>query len=697
MLAEIDNDALLKSTAKRSGLDALSARVRLRAQRRVLWMQSQGIRFQPENFAGLAISPVDVERLLEDPAETAAKEESFYRTDVRAGELAEAIREADAKFSQEAAWCQLRLHFGLSDFETDLLTMLVAAGADPWLLRLYAYLQDDVGACCATPWLAGCLFQRSALPVLGLQSSLVRWHLAYPAQENTWAANAAWAIDPHILLWLLGSRGGDPLLGPSAELLPTHGSSDSGCLYPEQLAQMLHFVQAVLPGAEPGPAGMMEIEIRGAEGAGKRTLAAQFAAALGADLLAVNAGLVLAADVSPAAGRERVLRAIRLARLTGAVLYWHGGGGLSPRVWQAAGEGSGLMLFGSESPLHSCRTPATRLLVQLPALRADAKKELWRQLSRHPLPFMVAESNLTPGEIAKAAKLAPAGPDPVIDFCQALHELEQSELFAPLACPFGWDDIILPVHLRQHLAELEQQVRLRSAVYEAWGFEKLCPLGRGITSLFSGPSGTGKTMAAQVLARSLGMKLFRVDLSGVVNKYIGETEKRLKRVFDACERANVLLFFDEADALFGQRTQVKDAHDRFANIEIDYLLQRMEQFSGVAILATNRRGDLDKAFVRRIRFILDFMPPGPAERLSIWERVLLPRSPSGEALLDDIDISALAHKLDMTGAEITATALGAAFLARAAGCRISMDHVLHAARREMSKNGTVMRAGDWGS
>jgi SpoVK/Ycf46/Vps4 family AAA+-type ATPase len=186
-----------------------------------------------------------------------------------------------------------------------------------------------------------------------------------------------------------------------------------------------------------------------------------------------------------------------------------------------------------------------------------------------------------------------------------------------------------------------------------------------------------------------------VDLSGVMNKYIGETEKRLKQVFDACERANVLLFFDEADALFGQRTQVKDAHDRFANIEIDYLLQRMEQFEGVAILATNRKGDLDKAFVRRIRFILDFVPPGAAERLALWQRALLPSSPSGEELLDSIDMNFLAHKMTMTGAEITAAALSAAFLARAQGTRICMHHVLHAARREMSKNGTVVRMGEW--
>jgi len=251
---------------------------------------------------------------------------------------------------------------------------------------------------------------------------------------------------------------------------------------------------------------------------------------------------------------------------------------------------------------------------------------------------------------------------------------------------------VLPYHVRQHLAELEQQVRLRWPVYEEWGFERLCPLGRGVTALFAGPSGTGKTMAAQILARALGLRLYRVDLSGVVNKYIGETEKRLKQLFDACERSNVLLFFDEADALFGQRTQVKDAHDRFANIEIDYLLQRMEQFDGVAILATNRKGDLDKAFIRRIRFIVDFVPPGPPERQALWRRCLVEHSPSGEALLNGIDWNMLAQKLNLTGADIAAAAMGAAFLARAEGTRIGMNHVLHAARRQLNKQGTAMRA-----
>ena len=196
------------------------------------------------------------------------------------------------------------------------------------------------------------------------------------------------------------------------------------------------------------------------------------------------------------------------------------------------------------------------------------------------------------------------------------------ELLSPLPVPFGWDDLVLSPVTAAHLRELEAQAADRGQVLDDWGFSRLTSLGRGTTALFAGPSGTGKTMAAQVLARSLGLALYRVDLAGVMSKYIGETEKHLRELFEACERAPVLLLFDEADALFGKRTQVSDAHDRYANIEIDYVLQRMEQFDGVAVLATNRKGDLDTAFVRRLRFIIDFAPPSASEREHLWRLAL---------------------------------------------------------------------------
>jgi SpoVK/Ycf46/Vps4 family AAA+-type ATPase len=336
--------------------------------------------------------------------------------------------------------------------------------------------------------------------------------------------------------------------------------------------------------------------------------------------------------------------------------------------------------------------------VALPKLSRAMRCALWEHVAPvTPTPRPVTEWTLTPDAIVRAARALPAGDAAVAEACApvaALGDGGAHRLVTPLPLPYTCDDLVLPAAVRRHLDELEAQARLRWSVYEDWGFGRLCPLGRGIVALLAGPSGTGKTMAAQVLARTLGLPLYRIDLAAVVSKYIGETEKNLAQIFDACERAQVVLFFDEADALFGQRTQTRDAHDRYANIEIDYLLQRLEQFDGIGLLATNRKGEIDAAFLRRIRFLIDFTQPGAAERRALWEKALPPRAPDGAPLLNAIDWEHLAQKLTLTGAEIKNAALGAAFLARAEGdgTRIEMRHVLHAARREMSKRGIVLRA-----
>jgi SpoVK/Ycf46/Vps4 family AAA+-type ATPase len=301
----------------------------------------------------------------------------------------------------------------------------------------------------------------------------------------------------------------------------------------------------------------------------------------------------------------------------------------------------------------------------------------------------VRTQRLTPGEIRLAATTTAA-----TDVHSALRRAVEAhgELMQSLPCPYIWDDLVVSPSLERTLREFESQVLLRWEVYEEWGFSRLVHLGQGISALFAGPSGTGKTMAAQVLARSLGLDLYRVDLAGVVNKYIGETEKRLRDVFDAAERSGALLFFDEADALFGSRMQVKDSHDRFANIEIDYLLQRIEQFDGIAILATNRRNDLDTAFLRRLRFVVDFVSPGVRERKILWEKSLLEQAPSGERIRGILDLDQLARDLEVTGAQIKAIALGAAFLARGKGQPIEMEDIERAAEREYGKQGHLIHA-----
>ncbi|MER8088245.1 ATP-binding protein [Streptomyces sp. NPDC094048] len=243
----------------------------------------------------------------------------------------------------------------------------------------------------------------------------------------------------------------------------------------------------------------------------------------------------------------------------------------------------------------------------------------------------------------------------------------------------GWPDLVLHERQTSTLREIVAHVRRRATVHQEWGFAATLRRGLGVTALFAGGSGTGKTLAAEVMAKELGLDLFVIDLSQVVSKYIGETEKNLRKVFDAAERGGALLLFDEADALFGKRSEVKDSHDRYANLEVSYLLMRMEAYRGLAILTTNMKKALDTAFMRRIRFVVDFPFPAERERAEIWRRVLPPQAPT-----KGIDPELLAQ-LTVAGGSIRNIALSGAFLAAEEGDRLQMRHMLAAARTEYMK------------
>jgi hypothetical protein len=282
-----------------------------------------------------------------------------------------------------------------------------------------------------------------------------------------------------------------------------------------------------------------------------------------------------------------------------------------------------------------------------------------------------------------AVKLAAMSSQPLADalwqgaLSRARPALDRlAQRIAPVA---GWDDLQLPAQEKSLLRMIADQVALRTTVYDDWGFRARMNRGLGISALFAGESGTGKTMAAEVLARELGLLLYRIDLSAVVSKYIGETEKNLRRLFDAAEAGGAILFFDEADALFGRRSEVKDSHDRYANIEINYLLQRMESYRGLAILATNIKSALDAAFVRRLRFIVNFPFPGLAERRAIWSRVFPAQSRVGT-----LDIDRLS-RLALSGGSIQNIALNAAFMAARDKVPVTMPLLLEAARTEFRK------------
>jgi hypothetical protein len=268
---------------------------------------------------------------------------------------------------------------------------------------------------------------------------------------------------------------------------------------------------------------------------------------------------------------------------------------------------------------------------------------------------------------------------PLWELCRARLRVRLDGLAQRIQSANTWDDLILPDGETRVLHAIAAQLRQRVTVYEHWGFAAKSSRGLGISALFAGPSGTGKTMAAEVLANELCLDLYRIDLSSVVSKYIGETEKNLRRVFDAAEESGAILLFDEADALFGKRSEVKDSHDRYANIEVSYLLQRMEAYRGLAILTTNMKSALDPAFLRRIRFIVQFPFPDEAERAAIWQRVFPASTPA-----DGLDWVRLA-KLRITGGNIRNIALNAAFAAADAGEPVRMSHLMAAARSEYAK------------
>jgi AAA+ superfamily predicted ATPase len=265
------------------------------------------------------------------------------------------------------------------------------------------------------------------------------------------------------------------------------------------------------------------------------------------------------------------------------------------------------------------------------------------------------------------------------DACRDLTQPRLDALARRLASRATWNDLVLSDESVALLRQIAGQVRERFRVYEDWGYARRMTRGLGISALFTGESGVGKTLAAEVIASELRLDLYRIDLSAVVSKYIGETEKNLRRLFDAAEQGGAILLFDEADALFGKRSEIKDSHDRYANIEINYLLQRMEAFSGLAILATNMKGALDPAFLRRLRFIVNFPFPGLAERKQIWEKALPPDVPR-EAL--DYDRLARFH---LSGGNIHSVALNAAFLAAQRATPVTAPLILTAVRSELRK------------
>jgi hypothetical protein len=461
---------------------------------------------------------------------------------------------------------------------------------------------------------------------------------------------------------------------------------------------------------------------QGSYGVGKQTAAMACCQELGGALLVVDGKRLAASSLEEFATLARLID--REARLQGVLLYWEDFDALLTDekdahlatllpVLEAHPGPTFLAGAATWEPVDALRS-VTFVRLPFPQPGYQERLHLWRAtlaedagVTLDPELDLAALANkfrLSGGQIRDAAATARnlargrAPGTPLLTqadlhaACRLHSNRKLAELAQKITPHYTWDDLVLPGDRQAQLGEIYHQVQYRALVYDAWGFDRKLAMGKGLSILFAGPPGTGKTMAADVLAGALELDLYKIDLSTVVSKYIGETEKNLARIFDEARTSNAILFFDEADALFGKRTQVRDAHDRYANVEISYLLQKMEEYEGVVILATNLRKNLDEAFVRRLHVTVEFPMPDVADRRRIWAQIwpaATPRDP-------DLDLDFLASRVDVAGGSIRNIALAGAFLAAADGGVVTMQHLLRATHREYQKMGKVLTAREFG-
>ncbi len=714
-------------------------RVDLRVRSRVA--QLRRVQSEDEHFRGLYISEQEIDALLERPLgaphwhaaagdgdEAARTDAALRRLEARLGDAARHSREAgiDLRLPRLAAT------FGLSGFDVEVVLLCLAVELDLRYERLYAYLQDDVTK--KRPSVDLAIQLLASAPAARL-AERARFHATAPlvahqlvellddaAQPNPPLLARSLKLDGRIVDFLLGGDAIDPRLAGVATVDRPRRSLDH--------LRLADTTRASLRRAWPAPsadAAGAVLLLEGRPGAGRRSVAAGSCAEQGWSLLAVDLGAWPDA-LDAVLGVARIERE---AALQAAAVLWHGtlasaAGAASGRGGDDAGEaaapprpsplavlraidaGRAPCIWAADDLDTAAATLARRGTVRLavPEPTAEERAALWAHAlagaaldADVDLAALGGRFKLTPGHVVRAAaharrfarlRAGDAAPIAAADLHGACR-LQSSANLASLARKSTprqrWSDIVLPADRLAQLREICNQVVYRDRVYGDWGFGRKLALGKGLAVLFAGPSGTGKTMSAGIIAAELGLDLYKIDLSNVVSKYIGETEKNLARIFDEAETANAILFFDEADALFGKRSEVRDSHDRYANIEVGYLLQRMEEYEGVAILATNFRKNMDDAFVRRLHFTVEFPFPDAPDRLRIWQAVWPPATPLDPA----IDLPLLAQRFELTGGNIRNIAVAAAFLAADADDQIvRMRDIVRATQREYQKTGKLI-------
>jgi ATPase family associated with various cellular activities (AAA) len=627
-------------------------------------------------FRGLYLDDAEVDRVLERGPETGGG----WRP-------AASVAPGDA---ESCRVLQVARRFGLDDLDLGILLVALAPDLDPRYEQLYGYLHDDVTRRRASTGLALELCGASIRDVAA-RARVARGHVlvGYGLLEidelDRPFLTRTLRVPDAVASFLMGADEVGPEIRERTRVVPARRGALTSRIENARARGINHFYLHEAVGTS------------GTEAA---------AAALG-ESPHVTVDL---SGVPPGEAERLAQVAVRDARLRDAVLLAGPIDALkdAPRALRILlDDAIDVVLAGSMSwdPAWTTQMP---LIVRVGAPSRQEREDLWRasvnggSADLPDVAAMTSQFRLSPVQIGRAARVAAQSAAAegraisVADLhhgARAQNAIQLERLARRLEPAVGWSDLVLPDHVLEQLREITTRVSQRERVLDDWGMRRGGGRGEGVAGLFVGESGTGKTMAAEVIAGELGLYLYAIDLATVVSKYIGETEKNLERIFHEAEAANAVLFFDEADALFGKRSDVKDARDRYANVETAYLLQRMEGFAGVAILATNLRANLDEAFTRRLDKIVTFPTPDLEQRRILWNRCLpttVPRS-------DEVDLDFCARAFQLTGGSIRNVALSAAYLAAAAGRAVSMTDVIRATEHEYHKLGRLCVEEEFGS
>jgi AAA+ superfamily predicted ATPase len=715
-------------TAYPSNLRYLSdelERIELLLKLRLLKDEKRQSQTQPNQFKGLVLLKEEIAELLgKPPSGDLIENDSNYQT--LSGALTQlekqitGRRDASLTGGIYLPLPHLSRLFNLTRFEESCLLVCLAPEIDRKYEKIYAYLQDDVtskspGVDLFVRLLSDAMEERlQARAAFESQAALLKFRLLHPIDNSpggpTTLLSQAFKLDARIADFLLGSGQMDSQLDRVASLSAGRAIKPGLCVAEEARSRIGKIIELHRKQSQ----SKATFYIFGPYGSGKRSLAKSVCYDLGLSLITCDAADLIKQQASFdelawRLGREAGLQPAALcienldcllddgdqqhARLESLLEAIRAFSSftflLGKRFWTPQGLPSGDTFIHVELPSPDY---ATRITVWEHYFKSgyQAKENV-------DIKAVATKFRFTPGQIQDAMIEAqniarwrsPDDPritaDDLYAACRSQATLNLGALARKIEPKYTWQEIILPPDEIAQLGELCDQARKRETVYGKWGFDRKLSLGKGINALFFGPPGTGKTMAAEVIASELKLDMYKIDLSQIVSKYIGETEKNLHNIFKQAESSDAILFFDEADALFGKRSEVKDAHDRYANIEIAYLLQKMEEYDGIAILATNLRQNMDDAFVRRLRFIVEFPFPDEEYRRRIWEVTFPKEAP----LAADVDFQRLAREIRLAGGNIKNIAVAAAFYAASDGGVIQMSQLMRAAHREHRKVGRI--------